>query len=94
MAKNIPLRTCVGCGQKQSQKDLARIVRTKEGVIKIGRTAQDVGRSVYLCQNEACLKTALKRKPKDALSYGLKQKLTAEFKKKLHAHFEDLKKED
>ena len=53
------LRRCVACRQLQDRRSLWRVIRDhKEGVrVDIG-----MGRSAYLCQREACLEEARRRK--------------------------------
>ena len=53
------LRRCVACRQLQDRRFLWRVIRDhKDGVrVDIG-----MGRSAYLCQREACLEEARRRK--------------------------------
>ena len=53
------LRRCVACRQLQDRRSLWRVIRDhKDGVrVDIG-----MGRSAYLCQREACLEEARRRK--------------------------------
>ena len=53
------LRRCVACRQLQDRRSLWRVIRDhKDGVrVDIG-----MGRSAYLCQCEACLEEARRRK--------------------------------
>ena len=55
-----PLRTCVGCGGKASQRELVRL-RVVEGRIEVDR-ARSGGRGAWLHAAGACLERALKRK--------------------------------
>ncbi len=61
MPKKIPMRTCIGCGENKSKKELVRIVRTPEGELHLDRTGRANGRGAYLCRKEACLEQAKKR---------------------------------
>ena len=53
------LRRCVTCRQLLDRQQLWRVIRDhQEGVV----LDEGMGRSAYLCQNEACLEEALRRK--------------------------------
>ena len=53
------LRRCVTCRQLLDRQQLWRVIRDhKEGVV----LDEGMGRSAYLCPNEACLEEALRRK--------------------------------
>lgn len=60
--KKIPLRTCMGCNEKKSKKELIRIVKNKDGIISIDRTGKQEGRGAYICDNVACLDKVVKSK--------------------------------
>ena len=53
------LRRCVTCRQLLERQQLWRVIRDhQEGVV----LDEGMGRSAYLCPNEACLEEALRRK--------------------------------
>ena len=53
------LRRCVACRQLLDRQNLWRIIRDhQDGVVLDG----GMGRSAYLCPNEACLEEARRRK--------------------------------
>ena len=56
--KKIPMRTCVVTKEKLEKKDLLRIVRTPEGLIKVDETGKLNGRGAYLKKDEAVIKKA------------------------------------
>lgn len=60
--KKIPLRRCVGCNESKPKKELVRIVKSKEGDIKVDLTGKANGRGAYICRNSECLKKARKNK--------------------------------
>ena len=62
MAKKIPLRKCIGCGEMIPKKQLLRIVKTKDGEIKIDITGKENGRGAYLHLSGECLDKAVKLK--------------------------------
>ena len=60
--KKLPLRTCMGCGEQKTKKELIRIVKSKDGKISIGKTGKADGRGAYICDNAECLNKAIKSK--------------------------------
>jgi hypothetical protein len=52
--KHIPQRTCVACRQIKPKRELIRIVRTPDGVIRVDETGKANGRGIYLCRNRTC----------------------------------------
>ena len=63
MAKKIPLRQCVGCGEMKSKKEMMRVLKTAEdGSFCLDVTGKKNGRGAYVCKNGECLKKARKNK--------------------------------
>lgn len=62
MAKKIPLRRCVGCGEMKSKKEMMRVLKTAEDGIVLDVTGKKNGRGAYLCVSGGCLKQARKNK--------------------------------
>ena len=60
--RQIPLRTCLGCGEMKDKRTLVRIVRSKEGVISVDLTGKMPGRGAYICRDVSCLNMAVKAK--------------------------------
>lgn len=60
--KKIPQRSCVGCNLKKDKKDLIRIVKNKEGILKVDKTGKAEGRGAYLCDSAECLEKSKKSK--------------------------------
>ena len=55
-------RKCIGCGELKSRKDLIKITKEyKSGNLVVQPDSKTFGRSVYLCYNENCINTALKK---------------------------------
>lgn len=75
MAKKIPMRQCIGCGEMKSKKELLRILRTQEGEIILDVTGRKNGRGAYICPNAECLKMAKKSK---GLERSFKMKIDEE----------------
>ena len=76
--KKIPMRQCVGCGEKKSKKELIRIVcsprEDSDGVtIGFDLTGKKNGRGAYICSNASCLEQARKKK---ALERALKTEVS------------------
>lgn len=60
--KRLPQRTCMGCNSKKYKKDLIRIVKNKNGEIKIDLTGKMDGRGTYICKDKECLNKVIKTK--------------------------------
>lgn len=58
----IPTRTCIVCRKPQPKKELLRVVRTPEGDVKLDFTGRANGRGAYICNNDLCIQTAVKKK--------------------------------
>ena len=62
MAKKIPMRQCVGCGEMKSKKEMMRVLKTPEEEIVLDVTVKKNGRGAYLCKSGECLLKARKNK--------------------------------
>ncbi len=62
MAKKIPLRQCIGCGEMKEKRAMLRILKTDDGSIVLDATGRRNGRGAYICPNADCLKRARKTK--------------------------------
>ncbi len=62
MAKKIPLRQCVGCGQMKGKREMVRILRTEDNEICVDVTGKKNGRGAYVCRSGECLRQARKNK--------------------------------
>ena len=60
--KKIPMRMCVGCGQRFDKRELVRVVKNSEGKIFLDLTGKAAGRGAYCCRNAYCLAKAKKGK--------------------------------
>ena len=90
MAKKVPLRQCVGCGEMQGKKDMMRVLRTAEGDICLDTTGKKNGRGAYLCKSGDCLKKARKNK---GLERSFKMNIPNEVYDSLEKEFENLEAE-
>ena len=62
MAKKVPVRTCLACGEKFPKRNLMRIVRTPEGNFHLDPSGKMQGRGAYLCKQSTCLANSVLRK--------------------------------
>ncbi len=58
--KKIPLRSCVVTREKLPKQELLRVVRTKEGEVKIDDSGKMNGRGAYIKKDLAVLEKAKK----------------------------------
>lgn len=80
--KKIPVRLCVACRQPKPKKQLLRIVKSPEGMLKLDPTGKAQGRGAYICPELACLEKAKKTKALErALDYPLTEELFSEIKR-------------
>ncbi|ABX09546.1 YlxR family protein [Prochlorococcus marinus] len=59
MNQKTVLRRCVACRKLIDRQQLWRVTRDHQGGVVLD---EGMGRSAYLCPNEACLEEALRRK--------------------------------
>lgn len=60
--KKIPLRRCIVTKEQLPKKDLLRIVRDKDGNVKVDITGKANGRGAYIKKDLEALKTAKDKK--------------------------------
>ena len=60
--RKIPLRTCVVTGEKLDKRDLLRIVKNKEGEVRVDLTGKMNGRGAYIKRDVKVLDEDLKKK--------------------------------
>ena len=90
MAKKIPLRQCVGCGEMKGKKDMMRVLKTAENEICLDVTGKKNGRGAYLCKSRDCLRKAAKNK---GLERSFKMSIPKEVYEALEKEFENLEAE-
>ena len=90
MAKKIPLRQCVGCGEMKGKKEMMRVLRTTENEICLDVTGKKNGRGAYLCRNRECLRQARKNK---GLERSFKMNIPGDVYDNLEREFENLEAE-
>ncbi len=84
MAKKIPMRQCVGCGEMKNKKDMMRVLRTTEGDIVLDTTGRKNGRGAYLCRDIGCLQKAAGNK---GLERSFKMRIPREIYENLEKEF-------
>lgn len=62
MAKQIPLRQCVGCRTMKPKTELVRIIRTPSNEVCLDKTGKMNGRGAYICPLLDCYNKAVKSK--------------------------------
>jgi predicted RNA-binding protein YlxR (DUF448 family) len=87
--KHIPQRTCVGCRQVLSKRELMRIIRTPEG-IRYDPTGKADGRGAYLHNKRSCWEYALK----GGLAKTLRTKMNGKDRNHLTQIMDSLPKEE
>lgn len=87
MAKKIPMRQCVGCGDMKSKKEMMRILKTPEDEIILDVTGKKNGRGAYLCKSGECLLKARKNK---GLERSFKMSIPNEVYDNLEKEFDSL----
>lgn len=90
MAKKIPLRQCVGCGEMKGKKDMMRVLKTAENEICLDITGKKNGRGAYVCKDKDCLLKAGKNK---GLERSFKMSIPKEVYETLEKEFENLEAE-
>ena len=86
--KQVPLRTCMGCNEKKTKKELIRIVKNKEGIITVDRTGKAEGRGAYICDSIQCLERVIKSK---RLERALECKISEDIYEELRGDMVDRK---
>ncbi len=87
MAKKVPLRQCVGCGEMKGKRDMIRVLKTAENDICLDATGKKNGRGAYICRSRECLKKARKNK---GLERSFKMSISGEIYDVLEKEFDDL----
>ena len=86
MAKKIPMRQCVGCGEMKNKKEMMRVLKSAEGSVVLDMTGRKNGRGAYLCINRECLAKARKNK---GLERSFKMSIPKEIYENLEKEFEE-----
>ena len=90
MAKKIPLRQCVGCGEMKGKRDMMRVLKTAEDEICLDVTGKKNGRGAYVCKSRECLQRARKNR---GLERSFKMSIPGEVYDTLEEEFNKLEAE-
>lgn len=90
MAKKVPLRQCVGCGEMKGKRDMMRVLKTAENEICLDVTGKKNGRGAYVCKSRECLQKARKNR---GLERSFKMSIPNELYDTLEREFENLEAE-
>ena len=60
MAKKLPMRQCVGCGEMKGKKEMMRVLKAEDSVICLDLTGKKSGRGAYICKDVECFNKARK----------------------------------
>lgn len=90
MAKKVPLRQCVGCGEMKGKRDMMRVLKTAEDEICLDITGKKNGRGAYVCKSRECLQKARKNK---GLERSFKMSIPSEVYNTLEEEFSKLEAE-
>ena len=90
MAKKVPLRQCLGCGEMKGKKDMMRVLKTTEDEICLDVTGKKNGRGAYVCRSRECLQKARKNK---GLERSFKMSIPNEVYDTLEKEFDSLEAE-
>lgn len=60
--KKIPMRRCLATNESFPKKEMLRIVRTPEGIVKVDETGKLNGKGAYLSKSNEALKIVKERK--------------------------------
>ena len=85
MAKKIPMRQCVGCGEMKSKKEMMRVLKTPEDEIVLDVTGKKNGRGAYLCKTRECL---IKARKNNGLERSFKMSIPNEIYDNLEKEFD------
>lgn len=91
MAKKIPMRQCVGCGEMKSKKGMMRVLRSADDdSICLDTTGKKNGRGAYVCKSRDCLMKARRNK---GLERSFKMSIPDEVYYTLEKEFDELEAE-
>ena len=87
MAKKVPLRQCIGCGEMKDKREMMRVLRTTDGTICLDVTGKKNGRGAYICTQREWLGKARKNK---GLERSFKMSIPEEVYETLDKEFKDI----
>jgi len=60
--RHTPIRTCVACRETDEKRDLLRVVRQPDGILRYDPKGKLSGRGAYVCARTSCILLARKQK--------------------------------
>lgn len=70
------LRKCVGCGELRPRDEMIKLTKNYiDGKVIINPNSKTFGRSAYLCYNQRCIETALKKSKLNRALKGVSEDL-------------------
>lgn len=85
VAKKTPQRTCVTCRASADKRDLMRVVRSKDGFVRVDPSGRLAGRGAYVCRRQECFEGAADAR----LASALRARLSEDDIDRLRRDFED-----
>ena len=85
MQKKIPQRQCMGCRERKAKREMIRVVRGTDGIVRLDFGGKMNGRGAYICPDPECLKKAQRSK---ALERSLEVEIPAEVYDRLSKEIE------
>jgi len=70
--REVPLRTCVVCGNKTPKRELLRIAATPQGEVVADVTGRMAGRGAYVCRDGICASSGLTKR---RIEYALRTEI-------------------
>ena len=81
---HIPQRMCIACRKMKAKDELIKIVKNENGA-EIDKNQKKFGRGAYVCKNEECIKSMVKRR---GLSKHFKMQIDNKIYEELEAQAE------
>jgi uncharacterized protein len=78
-----PQRTCIACRSTTAKRGLVRLVRTPDGRVEVDPTGKKPGRGAYLCEQQSCWESAIK---KERINAAFKIRIRADDVAQLRAY--------
>ena len=76
----------MGCRERKPKRDMIRIVRGTDGVVRLDFGGKMNGRGAYLCPNPECLKKAIRSKALDrSLEVEIPEEVYGRLQKEMEA---------
>ncbi len=60
--RHTPIRTCIACRETDEKRDLLRVVRQPDGILRYDPKGKISGRGAYVCARVTCIALARKQK--------------------------------